>query len=83
MSSKYHGAGNSRPNFFNFVHRHYKKLYVLCAIILPTIVPIYFWNEYWLDSLLTAYFARSMVVLNLTWTVNSAAHLWGTKPYDQ
>ncbi|XP_065332929.1 acyl-CoA Delta(11) desaturase-like [Cloeon dipterum] len=72
-----------RDPLLMFQKNHYKKLYVLCAIFLPVIVPIYFFDEYWLDALLTVYFTRSIIVLNLTWTVNSAAHLWGTKPYDK
>ena len=26
---------------------------------------------------------RYVIVLNITWTVNSIAHMWGNKPYDK
>lgn len=46
-------------------------------------VPWYLWGE----SLWVAYFIptllRYTLVLNATWLVNSAAHMWGNRPYDQ
>lgn len=45
-------------------------------------VPWYFWGE----TLWIAYFVpallRYTLVLNATWLVNSAAHMWGNRPYD-
>jgi stearoyl-CoA desaturase (Delta-9 desaturase) len=50
---------------------------------MPTVVPWYFWGE----SLTISYFVcatfRYAMTLHLTWLVNSAAHLWGNKPYDK
>lgn len=47
------------------------------------LVPWYFWGE----SLMVAYFVpglfRYAMVLNATWLVNSAAHMWGNRPYDK
>lgn len=55
---------------------------VLCFLV-PTLVPWYFWGE----SLSVAYFVpgllRYAVMLNATWLVNSAAHIWGSRPYDK
>lgn len=49
----------------------------------PMLVPWYLWGE----SLWVAYFVpgllRYTIVLNATWLVNSAAHIWGNRPYDQ
>ena len=46
------------------------------------LVPWYFWGE----SLHVGYFVpgllRYTMVLNATWLVNSAAHMWGNRPYD-
>ena len=46
-------------------------------------VPWYLWGE----SLWVAYFIpallRYTLVLNATWLVNSAAHMWGNRPYDK
>lgn len=36
-----------------------------------------FWNGYWVAGAL-----RYVFVLHVTWCVNSAAHLWGDRPYD-
>lgn len=53
----------------------------MCFFI-PTFVPCYVWGE----SLWVAYFVpavlRYTLVLNATWLVNSAAHMWGNRPYD-
>ena len=58
------------------------SLALLCFAV-PTFVPVYYWGE----SAWTAFFAcgvmRYVALLNITWNVNSAAHLWGNQPYDQ
>ena len=65
------------------VCRWYKPLMLACCFIVPTLVPWYMWGE----SLWTAYFLagvlRYTLGLNATWLVNSAAHMWGNKPYDR
>ncbi|KAG7249332.1 hypothetical protein CRUP_010726 [Coryphaenoides rupestris] len=54
---------------------------VMCFLV-PMLVPWYLWGE----SLWVAYFVpallRYTLVLNATWLVNSAAHMWGNRPYD-
>lgn len=66
-----------------FYSRHYKVSVVILCFLLPTFVPWYFWGE----SLTVGYFVpgllRYAVMLNATWLVNSAAHLWGNRPYDK
>lgn len=66
-----------------FQRRYYKTSVVLLCFMLPTLVPWYFWGE----SMSVAYFVpcllRYAIVLNATWLVNSAAHMWGNRPYDQ
>ncbi|XP_005156902.2 stearoyl-CoA desaturase b isoform X1 [Danio rerio] len=65
-----------------FQRRHYKLSVVVMCFLIPTLVPWFFWEE----SLWTAYLVpcllRYAVVLNATWLVNSAAHMWGMRPYD-
>ncbi|XP_061793743.1 stearoyl-CoA desaturase b isoform X1 [Nerophis lumbriciformis] len=65
-----------------FQRRHYQLSVVVLCFLVPTLVPWYFWGE----SLLVGYFLpglfRYTVVLNATWLVNSAAHMWGNRPYD-
>ncbi|KAM3913764.1 acyl-CoA desaturase-like isoform 1-T3 [Leptodactylus fuscus] len=66
-----------------FQRRHYKKLILVMCFIVPTVVPWYFWGE----SLYTAFYVpcllRYALVLNATWLVNSAAHMYGNRPYDK
>lgn len=64
-----------------FQHNHYLPLTFLANIFIPTVIPALFWGE----SMMTAYFIgalRYIIVLHTTWLVNSAAHMWGDKPYD-
>ncbi|KAK2713676.1 acyl-CoA Delta-9 desaturase-like [Artemia franciscana] len=66
-----------------FQKQHYKPLAIFFCFILPTVIPPICWGEsYWV-----AYFgpaiARLVFTLNVTWMVNSFAHMWGNKPYDK
>lgn len=63
--------------------RHYKVLYTFFALIFPTVIPIIGWYENPIVALFVAYFFRAVVTLNGTWSVNSAAHLFGTRPFDK
>jgi stearoyl-CoA desaturase (delta-9 desaturase) len=64
-------------------HRYYKPGILLMCFILPTLVPWYCWGETFLNSFYVATLLRYAVVLNATWLVNSAAHLYGYRPYDK
>jgi stearoyl-CoA desaturase (delta-9 desaturase) len=46
-------------------------------------MPVYSWNESWTNSLFVATLFRYVFILNVTWLVNSAAHMFGNKPYDK
>ena len=65
-----------------FQHKHYIPCFLVACFLLPTLIPHLFWGE----LLSTAYFmavVRYVAVLHFTWLVNSAAHFYGTKPYDR
>nr|UFI01025.1 fatty-acyl-CoA desaturase EcauDES6 [Cadra cautella] len=66
----------------HFQKKYYLILMPLTCFILPTYIP-----TLWGESLWNAYFVcaifRYVYVLNVTWLVNSAAHAWGSKPYDK
>ncbi|KAG7262380.1 hypothetical protein CRUP_002418 [Coryphaenoides rupestris] len=66
-----------------FQQRHYKMSVLLLCFLLPMLVPWCLWGE----SLTVGYFVpgllRYTLVLNATWLVNSAAHMWGNRPYDK
>ena len=51
------------------------------CFVLPPLVSYIFWNE----SIVSHYFVevlRYIILLHCTWMVNSAAHLYGSHPYD-
>ena len=65
-----------------FQHRHYLTLALLSCIVIPTLIPWYFWGEsLWLAYVMSVF--RYVCTLNVTWLVNSAAHMWGERPYDE
>ncbi|XP_065212588.1 acyl-CoA Delta-9 desaturase-like [Planococcus citri] len=66
-----------------FYNKHFQVFKILFCFILPVIPPLYFWNEYWLYALGSQVFVRYMCILNMTWSVNSFAHIWGQRPYDK
>ncbi|CAL1577355.1 unnamed protein product [Knipowitschia caucasica] len=65
-----------------FQRRHYLLSMLLMCFLVPTLVPWWLWGE----SLEVAYLVpglfRYALQLNATWLVNSAAHMWGNRPYD-
>jgi stearoyl-CoA desaturase (delta-9 desaturase) len=46
-------------------------------------VPWYFWGESAWNAYFICSIMRYVAVLNVTWCVNSVAHLYGNKPYDK
>lgn len=63
--------------------KNFILLKILLCFLLPTLVPVYCWSETWRIAILSQMFVRYCVSLNFTWFVNSAAHIWGTKPFDK
>ncbi|CAG0882359.1 unnamed protein product [Darwinula stevensoni] len=61
----------------------YLPLVLLCCFVFPTVTPVYFWGEDAWVAFCTCALARYCLVLNGTWLVNSAAHIWGPHPYDK
>jgi stearoyl-CoA desaturase (delta-9 desaturase) len=65
-----------------FQKKYYNILMPLISFVMPTVVPMYFWNETFGNAFCVNLF-RYALTLNATWLVNSAAHMWGDKPYDR
>lgn len=66
----------------DFHERYFLPLKIFLCFIMPVLIPILFLNE----SIMPAFMInmiRYVFVLNCTWLVNSAAHLWGNRPYDK
>jgi stearoyl-CoA desaturase (Delta-9 desaturase) len=55
----------------------------LLCFVLPTVIPPCCWGESWSNAWLVPACLRYALVLNITWCVNSVAHIWGHKPYDK
>nr|XP_034174557.1 acyl-CoA Delta(11) desaturase-like isoform X1 [Osmia lignaria] len=66
-----------------FQKKYYKVLMPICCFILPTVIPVVAWDETWLNAYFVPTILRYVFSLNMTWLVNSAAHLYGNKPYDK
>ncbi|KAK3928748.1 Acyl-CoA desaturase [Frankliniella fusca] len=62
--------------------RNFTWLKIVFCWLIPIIIPIYFWNERWWASVLSCV-VRLVYTVNMSWLVNSAAHLYGTHPYDK
>ncbi|XP_046962394.1 acyl-CoA Delta-9 desaturase-like [Vanessa cardui] len=65
-----------------FQKKYYLILMPLACFILPSIIPTLWGESLWNGYFVCAIF-RYVYVLNVTWLVNSAAHKWGSKPYDK
>ncbi|XP_018393070.1 PREDICTED: acyl-CoA Delta(11) desaturase-like [Cyphomyrmex costatus] len=62
--------------------KYFSILKFIFAFLLPVMLPVYAWNETWSRAIVSQIFIRYVFTLNGTWSVNSAAHIWGSKPYD-
>ncbi|XP_066256674.1 acyl-CoA Delta-9 desaturase-like [Euwallacea similis] len=65
-----------------FQHKYYMVLMPIVCFILPMLVPALLWNETWVNSFCLN-IGRYIFTLHASWLVNSAAHMWGDKPYDK
>ena len=66
-----------------FQRRYYFILVIFAWAIIPTIIPVLLWNESLANAFLICSIHRYTVTLHVTWLVNSWAHIWGDKPYNQ
>nr|XP_018907804.1 PREDICTED: acyl-CoA Delta(11) desaturase-like [Bemisia tabaci] len=64
-------------------YKYYLPLSVLLGYIVPTLVPWYFWSEGLWTSHIVAAQLRHVLTSHGTFLINSAAHMWGTRPYDK
>ncbi|XP_017344931.1 stearoyl-CoA desaturase 5 [Ictalurus punctatus] len=66
-----------------FQRKFYKISVLVMCFLLPTMVPWYFWGESLWNSYFLASILRYTISLNITWLVNSAAHMYGNRPYNR
>lgn len=67
--------------FVKYQKKYYYYLVLIISFFLPTIIPMYFWNESWKNAFFINTL-RFIVNLHSTFSINSVAHLWGKKPYN-
>lgn len=65
-----------------FQRQFYLPLVVIFWGLIPTYVPYLLWGETLWNSFFINVPWRYCYVLHNAWLVNSAAHLWGSQPYD-
>ncbi|XP_018393077.1 PREDICTED: acyl-CoA Delta(11) desaturase-like [Cyphomyrmex costatus] len=65
-----------------FQIKYFPILKFIFAFLLPVMLPVYGWNETWYRAFVSQNIIRYVCLLNNIWSVNSAAHIWGSKPYD-
>nr|XP_022919430.1 acyl-CoA desaturase-like [Onthophagus taurus] len=63
--------------------KNFSRIQFFFCFLLPTLLVRFWMGESWYWAILTQVFARYVIAINGTWLVNSAAHLFGRKPYDK
>lgn len=66
-----------------FQHRNYGLLFLLISVILPVATPMILFNESLTNALIICFFMRLVTQTHDTAFVNSAAHMFGDRPYSQ
>ncbi|XP_055943916.1 acyl-CoA Delta(11) desaturase-like isoform X1 [Argiope bruennichi] len=66
-----------------FNRKYYHPMWILFCFILPTIIPVYFWEEKWVDAYCVAAVLKYMLQLHSVFCINSVAHMYGYRPFDK
>ncbi|CAG2120650.1 unnamed protein product, partial [Medioppia subpectinata] len=67
-----------------FQYNYYEPLVAVFCIIIPTLIPIYLFNETIVNSFHLCFLIRYAYTLQLSFCGNSLAHInYGSKPYDK
>lgn len=64
-----------------FQHKYYLPLALVFGFALPIYVTCFFGEHFYVAW--NGHIFRYLLGLHLVWMINSAAHLWGYKPYDK
>ncbi|RVE45355.1 hypothetical protein evm_009984 [Chilo suppressalis] len=66
-----------------FQKKHYMKMMPILCFVLPTVIPVYFWGETWMNAFCIPTILRYTFGINVVWSINSFAHHYGFRPYDK
>ncbi|CAG9113406.1 unnamed protein product [Plutella xylostella] len=58
-------------------------LFGILNVALPVWIPVHCWGESVANAFIVSFVLRFTATLNIAYSVNSFAHLWGNKPYDK
>jgi len=71
---------SSNPLFI-WQHKYYARIFLVLGIIIPTVIPGLFWND-WAGGFFFAAMTRIVLVQQATFCVNSLAHWFGETTFD-
>lgn len=66
-----------------FQKKYYTILVILLCFVMPTVIPVVFWEEKWLNAYSISGALRHISLLNAALMINSIGHRYGHKPYDK
>ncbi|XP_057337666.1 acyl-CoA Delta-9 desaturase-like [Microplitis mediator] len=66
-----------------FFDRNFVVLNTLLTFVIPVLIPVYVFNQSLKWAFISQVFMRYPWVLNITWSVNSFAHMFGYHSYDK
>ncbi|PIK45815.1 putative stearoyl-CoA desaturase 5 [Apostichopus japonicus] len=66
-----------------YQHKYYYQLSLIITFFLPTYLPHYLWGESIWNAFIMAGITRLILEYHIAWSVNSVAHMWGNRPYDE
>lgn len=66
-----------------FQYYYFYHLFIVLGIAIPVLVPVAFWSESLYTSFLISFVLRYLANLHTSWIINSVAHYWGFRPYDE
>ena len=64
-----------------YQHKYYTPLYLILALILPTLIPWHYWGESLYNSFFIVFIGRYMNILHTTLLINSWGHMFGYRTY--
>lgn len=65
-----------------FQHKHYILLGLLTSVVFPICMLHFFLGESIMTAFMFGVMTRYVTTLHFTWLINSAAHMYGMKPFD-
>lgn len=65
-----------------FQNKYYNQLFFLLSILLPTLFGVYVLDHSFVNSFIFLAAARNIWSIHITFFVNSWAHMFGERPYD-